>query len=71
MTKKRSYWLRLDAIPVPGVLIRSGKFRHRDTQKEYTHTHTHTHTSVMTEAKLGMMLPQSKKCQGFLATPRS
>ena len=43
MTKKRSYWLRLDAIPVPGVLIRSGKFRHRDTRKEYTHTHTHAH----------------------------
>ena len=59
----RSYWILVDSNPMIGILVRTGKFGNKHTQRIEVH--------VKIEAKTGVTLPQAEEHKGLLAPTRS
>ena len=57
--------------PMTSVLIRRGKFGCRGAQREDDVKTQRKEGRVMTEAEIGVMLPQAKESQRLLAATRS
>ena len=61
----RSYWITVGPNPVTGVLIRRGKFGHRETQTQREDGH------VKREVEIVVVLSQPMNAKGLLSHPRN